>query len=762
MKKAFTILAVAALLGTQAFATPVDVNLAMQVGLKYLQSNSSASRQFTALNHVYTQHTEAGAPALYVFNADGGFVIVAADDVALPVLAFSDAEPFDVNDIPDGVNFFLRLYAEQIGYAVEHGIVADAETEAQWKHVLRDGFVNDNRGTADVGPLLTSAWNQDCYYNMLCPTSSNWMAPCGHVYVGCVATAMSMVMHYWSWPDHGTGSYSYTPEGYPQQSADFESTYYDWDNMINSLAAGSSNAQKQAIARLMWHCGIAVDMKYSHNGSGAHSEDVCGAIANYFRYTNHADLKSKDAYTKTEWEDMLMLQLDEGFPLYYAGSDTESGHAFALVGYRSSDRKFRFNWGWSGSGNTSYYAIDALTNVSGYNLNLNQRAIFDFLPDYIYDGLVPAAEVTISTENANSKKGILTWTNPTTTLGGQTIENIEQVVLLRNGQQIFAQSNVTPGETMTFEDQVDDFDCYQYRLYFVTNGTKGRFSELSYQYGPTCSWRIICQTTNFQGWNNGKLQILNAFGSVVDEVTMTSASPMSKTVKVPEGEVSFKWIAPETVVNSLTINIKNSDNTTVYTYSGSSSNLSGVVYTDNNDCNGCQAPTGLNAEYLWTGDGFGTMLTWNYENDPQSFKVYRSDDGVGYVEIATVDKAMREYFDEVDAGNYYYKVTAFRSYCESTPAWADDGNDFVNVSITSVGESDADGKVFPNPVSQWLTVEAEGLSQVDVFNMTGQLVFSQSCNDDVLVIDASGFAAGVYAIRIKGATVATRRFSVVH
>ena len=753
-----------ALLAGQSIAAPVEVNQAMHIGLKYLQSNSSNARQFTALSHVYTQNTEAGTPALYVFNADGGYVIVAADDVAQPVLAFSAEESFNVNDIPDGVNFFLRLYAEQIGYAVENNIAQDAETKTQWEHVMRDGFVNDNRGTTDVGPLLTTSWNQDCYYNMLCPTSTNWMAPCGHVYAGCAATAMSMVMQYWSWPEQGTGSYSYTPSGYPTQSADFGSTTYDWNNMPNSLSASSSNVHKQAIALLMWHCGISIDMKYNYNGSGAHSEDVPDAIANYFRYTNKADIKSKDLYTKTEWEDLLISQLDEGFPMYYAGSDEESGHAFACVGYRSSDRKFRFNWGWSGSYNTSYFAIDALTNVSGYNLNLNQRAIIDFLPDYIYDGLIPAAaDLTITSENANSKKGIISWTNPTTSLDGQALTNIEKVVLLRNGQQIFSQNNVTPGQAMQYEDNVNNFDCYDYRLYFVSNGAKGRFADLKYQYGPTCTWKIICQTTNFQGWNKGKLQVLNSFGNVIEEITMTNSTPMSKSVRMPEGDISLKWVAPENVVNSLTINVKNSANATVYTYSGSSNNLSGVVYSDNNDCGGCLAPTGLTCEYQWSNDNFGAMLTWDYDTDPQSFKVYRSTDGVDYAEVATVDKTLREYFDQVETGSYYYKVTAFRSYCESTPAWTDGGDDFVYINVTSVDDNQCAEKLFPNPVSQWLTVEAEGLSQVVVYNMTGQEVYSKSCNEDVLLINASDFAPGIYAISIKTATATvTRRFTVVH
>lgn len=760
MKRILSILAITALLASQTFATPVDVNRAKQVGMKYMQSN--ASRQIAALNHVFTQHTEAGQPALYVFNAENGFVMVSADDVAQPILAFSAEERFNENDIPDGVAFFLRYYAAQIGYAVEHNLAPEADIAAQWEHVAADGFVNDNRGTTDVGPLLTTSWNQDCYYNMLCPTSSNWQAPCGHVYAGCAATAMSMVMQYWRWPEHGTGEYSYTPPGYPLQSVNFENATYDWDNMPNSLVASSTNVQKQAVAMLMWHCGVSIDMQYNYNGSGAHSESVPSALANYFRY-NHAELLPKDNYTKTEWEEMLMLQLDEGFPLYYAGSDEESGHAFACVGYRSSDRKFRFNWGWSGSYNSSYFAIDALTNVSGYNLNLNQRAIFDFIPDNVYDNLVPAAtDLSVMAENAHSKTGHITWTNPSVSLSGNALTNIDKVVLLRDGVEVFSQNNVTPGATMSFDDHVSDYNCYQYRLYYLTNGTKGRFADVAYQYGPSCTWKVICQTTGFQGWNRGKLQVLNSFGRVIEEITMTNSTPMSQLVAMPEGAISFKWVAPYTTVNSLSINIKDSDNNSVYSFSGPSTNLSGVLYSGQNDCTGCLPPTHLAAQYQWMNDAFGTLLTWEYDSEPKSFKIYRSTNGTDYVEVGAADKTAREYFDPVEVGTYYYKVTAFRNHCESTPAWASDDEDYVMVQVTSVGEKTYDCGVFPNPANEILCVEAEGLQQVAIYNMMGQLVYSQTCDEDGVVINTSRFAPGLYTISIKGLTTLTRQFSVVH
>lgn len=317
---------------------------------------------------------------------------------------------------------------------------------------------------------------------------------------------------------------------------------------------------------------------------------------------------------------------------------------------------------------------------------------------------------------------------------------------------------------MSFEDNVPEYDCYNYQLYFLSNNTKGRFAEISYQYGPTCTWKIVCQTTNFQGWNGGKIQVKNSFGTVLQEVTMTNSTPTSQQISLPEGNVTFSWVAPSSAVSNLTINIKDSSNSSVYTYSGNSNQLPTTLYTGDNDCGGCLPPTGLSGEYQWSGDGFGTLLSWSYDGEPQSFKVYRSVDGVDYEEIATVDKTLREYFDNVDAGAYYYQVTAFRSYCESTPAWVDENHDFVYIEVTSVSEDVEDGfKVYPNPANTLMSVEANGLEQVTICNVMGQVVLRQRCDDNGMVVNTSDLTPGVYTISIKTSQGSvTKRFSVVH
>lgn len=740
----------------QLIASPVDVNTARQLSLKYVQEN--ATKKVADLDLVYTQTTESGAHALYVFNFEGGYMIMAADDVAQPILAFGEEGCFDANNIPDGLAYYLRHYARQIEYAVTNNIPADPEIAEQWEQIRRYGVIKSERATrGDVAPLISTNWNQDSPFNAYCPTGQG--GPGGRAYAGCVATAMSMVMKHWNWPDHGQGSHSYTPSGYPTQTVDFENANYQWNNMPNNV----NNSNYQAIALLMYHCGVAVDMQYGPQGSGAHSQDVPDAIFNYFRYTKSANRLDRDLYTRNEWEEILISNLMEGFPMYYSGAEGNSGHAFVCCGYRESDRKFYFNWGWSGF-NNSYFAIDALNTYSG-NFNDYQAVIIDMIPDYVYDGLIPAvSDLEVIAENVHSNVGVVSWTNPTTSFDGTVLENIERVVLLRNDQEIFSQDNVTPGEVMTFEDNVPDYDCYTYRIYFMSNGAKGRAAEFRYQYGPTCTWKVVGQTTNFQGWNGGKIQVKNRFGSVLQEVTMTGSTPISQQIAMPEGDVTFNWVAPNSAVTNLTINIKDSSNNSVYTFTGNSNQVPATLYTGNNDCAGCQPPTNLTGEYQWTNEGFGTLLSWDYEGEPQSFKVYRSEDGVDYQMVATVDKTSREYLDIVDAGDYYYQVTAFRSYCESTPAWVDDETDYIHVEVTSVSENGEAGlNVYPNPANALMSVEAEGLEQVTICNVMGQMVKTQRCNEDGVVINTADIASGIYTISVKtNQGTMTKRFSVIH
>ena len=362
-----------------AKANPIGLSTAREVGAKFINANTKMTvANPNSLRLVTTYNTSDGTAAFHVFNTERGFVIVAADDCATPILGYSDKGAFDMDNIPPQMQFYLQGFVEQIQYGIEHHLIADANVTQQWSAVRSIGHLSFNRATTAVQPLLTDTWDQGCYYNSLCPEDPDGY--CGHVVTGCVATSMAQIMHYWGYPSTGTGSHTYTPSGYPTQTANFGATTYQWANMPNNLSSSSSSTQINAVATLMWHCGVAVEMMYGADGSGAYSEDVATALVNYFGYSNQLTGVYKSNYSNTVWLNMIKSSLDLGRPVHYSGNDGsgQSGHAFVCDGY-DSNNLLHFNWGWSGSYN-NYFAVDALT-PSGYNFSYGNFAIINIFPN---------------------------------------------------------------------------------------------------------------------------------------------------------------------------------------------------------------------------------------------------------------------------------------------------------------------------------------------------------------------------------------------
>ena len=744
MKKLLVIIAAIAFMAGQVFANPVDVNTAKNLGVKYLKNNVLSAKNIADAEHVYTLSSEDNTPYLYVFNHENGYVVVAADDRAYPILGYSDGEAFDVNNIPEGIRYFLGHYGRQIQYAIDNELVAEADVVEQWNLLEKEGVTMKTRMDRAVNPLLATVWDQGWPYNYYAPACQSYWTN-NHCYAGCVATAMSQVMKFWNWPETGVGEHSYSSSSYGGTlSANFGNTTYDWSIMPNTVS--SANAGGLAVALLMYHCGIAVDMDYAPDGSGAHTEDVAPALIDYFRYGACANVKSRDSYTKTQWEDMLIAQLDRGIPFVYAGSDTDGGHAFNCDGY-NDQRKFHFNWGWSGQYNNTYYAIDALNTGNGH-FNSYQRAVFDIMPDYIYDAMVPAIEtLTVSVDDAMTKTVNIAFVVPTTSESGATLTSIEKIYLKRNGETIQTYNNPQPGNTITYDDNVSTYGAYEYTLVGENGGFEGKSFSQVVIVGPNCTWKFVCQTTNFQGWNDGKLQAVGANGTVFKELTMTSSSPLSEKVQFPEGNFTLMWKAPATQVSSITITLKDSAGQTAFTVTGSSTQLNSTLYTGNNDCPNCTAPTNFAGGYE---SGTGVVLTWNCDYSPSKFKIYRSENGEDYTEVGEADGSANQYVQVVGGGTYYYKVTAYSSACESTPAVTSNNADFVVVTAPlAVAENNVNARIYPNPTTGNIRIEASDLNNVAVYNLVGQKVYEENINGDECVINMKDFGSGIYMVKIQ-------------
>ena len=842
-------LVVAVILGMGTlFANPVDVNTAKALGQKYVQAKFEMTRN-ADLQLYYTVTSDKGEPCAYVFNlGNEGFVIVAASDNVRPILGYSENGPFDASNPYNGAMYMLETYKNSISYAIEKNIKATPDIAAQWRSLENCGRLNSNkRGT--VGPLVQTRWNQNSPYNLYAPASSAQGAPGGRCYAGCVATAMSQVMKYWDHPAQGTGTHSYYCPGFGQQSANFGATTYQWDLMPNTLT-GASQAQIEAVATLMYHCGVAVNMGFAPDGSGAFSADVPPAMAQYFDY-DYCIQKARASYSLATWNSMLKEEFDLGRPVYYSGQSSEGGHAFVCDGYDEEDF-MHFNFGWSGS-DDDWYAVDAIDYTS------QAAAIFNYVPTHVYNNTVQApANVTAVKASEMAQQATISWTNPTKTMNNQTITAIDQMVVTRDGKIIYTVDNPAPGASMSFVDEnVPCYSTFEYRVYAVLNGVNGAAGVASESFGPTCGWTIVATTTNMTGWKSAYIISYDGAGREIDRFTMTNSTPTTYIMNVTIGKVSFAWKAGSDNVQ-ISFKIKDTDGNIVYEYSGTTNNIQeGLLYETNNGC-GNPAPTAVPTNLTAYHDGANIYLTW--EGSAKSnygFNIYR--DGVLFglahtnqyldeapsigghcyqvcvlgdggesamsneacgtagdgcdparnewyyyqangkptitwyppehtdglsayfifrkindgdyerIKILGPDKTEYKETRAFESGNwYYYRVVAFYEDidCYSSPARSTYGNEYyVKIYGSPEGVDEVDSQavqVYPNPAKDMLTVKAENLSSVTVYNMMGQKVLSQAVDAEEITINTCDFESGIYMVRVVADGIEiTRKISVI-
>jgi len=391
MKRFTMILALLLMAAIPMMAERVTPEVARKVTTTFLNNNGVKSSQLVDLSEA------VGFQNLYIFNGNPGFVVMSADDCVKPILGYSLTGVFIAEDMPENVRGWLQGYNDEIQYAMDNNMRAEAETSKLWKE-LAEGKDNIAKASTVVAPLIQTKWNQNQYYNDLCPLVSD--GPEGHAYTGCVATAMAQIMKYWEYPSHGIGSHSYTWSG-QTLSANFGETTYDWNNMQlcynyyyetgtggATWISAPTQAQLSAVTTLMYHCGVSVNMNYggySTGGSGAQTSAVAIALKTYFNYSSEIVYKEKKDYDDNVWITMVKAELDANRPLQYKGRSSGGGHSFVCDGY-NSDNKFHFNWGWSGAYD-GYFSLDNLNtganNQSGQGNGTytdDQAALFGIQP----------------------------------------------------------------------------------------------------------------------------------------------------------------------------------------------------------------------------------------------------------------------------------------------------------------------------------------------------------------------------------------------
>ena len=389
-----------------------------------------AKGERTPVELAFTQYQiDNTTPAVFVFNStDKGFVLVSAEDDARAVLGYSDEGTFDANHIPENMQFWLKMYADEMRSATEAkkhpknqqifrgprwrlGDEAKGKVnrrEVKGERLEAEGDEAEEESYPTINPILgETVWGQGEPFNHKCPEING-----ERTVTGCVATAMSQIMYVHKYPAKGTGSYSYTTETKKLKvSADFGSTTYDWANMIPDYTGSYTTAQADAVATLMYHVGVAAEMDYTVEGSGAVSSIALAAMTEYFGYNKAINVLPKDFMKEEDLLHVIATDLQAGRPVYVSGSTVnQEGHAFVCDGIKS-DGYLHINWGWNGVAN-GYFALSALapevqgTGGSASNLaftegvciysNIKPEAGGEAMPLVTVDKLIRTSTDTVS------------------------------------------------------------------------------------------------------------------------------------------------------------------------------------------------------------------------------------------------------------------------------------------------------------------------------------------------------------------------------
>ena len=343
MRSHFFIILACLLTVSPVWGEAVSENEARQIAASFM-SKHFKGHQGGGPHLAYRQHaTMAGATtAYYVFNADqrdGGYVIVAGDDRVPQVLGYSDEGTFDINDVPEAMQELLDGYAAQIAALGMGGEMATHITSSR-----------------PVAPLVKATWSQNSPYYIQLPFRPNGQ----HALVGCVATAVAQVMHYWKWPSRPTGPIpAYVSNTLEFNMPELPPVDFNWANMQDTyFTTDTVSVAGQEAATLSLYCAQALQADFKEGATSAKTRNIPNALVHYFGYSPDMKILNRSLYTTPEWESMILDELTARRPVIYVGSKLSSAPAFICDGY-DGNGMFHFNWGWNGKCN-GYFLLNVL------------------------------------------------------------------------------------------------------------------------------------------------------------------------------------------------------------------------------------------------------------------------------------------------------------------------------------------------------------------------------------------------------------------
>lgn len=498
-------------------ATPRSAQQARQIAESFVGSAISVNANICQAKRKAKSNIEAEISPYYIYNIenDKGFVIVSADDKFQDILGYCPSGSYNEEEMPDGMRYWLEMLEEEIAAAKDINIDLCKNKQKKVEEITEYA-----QPQMSVGPLLTTTWGQGEPFNNQIPVASNTYSN-GKAATGCVATAMAQIMNYWKYPERASGSH--TNKNYSDVFVYLGFVRYNWDLLPDHFGkytdSGSATLSKYAdyseeeaeeVSKMMYHCGVTTDMKWG-NASNASNTSTMYALINYFSYNKNMHAEARDVYSRKEFRDLLLEELNNGRPIpYWAKNAGGIGHYFICDGYDANTGMFHFNWGWNGSYD-GYYAISALRPESPEG-NESAFGTFDY-QQFICVGCQPETigEYTpMFTASYMKIDGVKYGYSATITLTHLTNSSVYYdemlgVALIQDGvikySRIDSKLKLMPGDyypTVNLKSpQLDsDIKSGEYDLCIIAKNDEGEFNIVKSKYGTPYMWKVSIDTSN--------------------------------------------------------------------------------------------------------------------------------------------------------------------------------------------------------------------------------------------------------------------------
>ena len=565
---------------------------ALAVAQKFMKSNRSKHRNLVRWNGI-RQNTNDGKyrsqEPYYIFtNSDSiGFVIVAGDDLARPILGYSaDARLGDKDNLPLGMQDWLNDIERQISAAQSRQASPSEDVARLWDAPFEGNVLKQ---------LNTALWGQGYPYHNQCPMDGNARA-----LTGCVPTAYAILMKYYYYPTRGKGLtkfYETATKGINVAIRDLNHEY-DWDNMPMEYVNGKYSAKQASnVATLMADIGGALQVDYAEKVTNGFP-GLAQLFVNFDYFPGRQQFKG--ANSDEDWHEMLRAELDQDRPIIYRAEDEkDGGHAFILDGYTDNDY-FHVNWGWGGNCN-GYYALDAMIPNEVDDYTSHQSAFLSCIPMPMYEQRnvakvgereCPSLAIAVALAEESSSSPVTVSLLENTPCDRVEIASGQDISLELNGKKLDMSSSFAVKGKLTVTDNAHGGCINQpfsnnelfvnYGTLVIEGGTfTNEYKGAEGEYYRRCIWsdegsQTIISGGTFRTYNNAPLCFRGDATILGGEFTCKGNSEVVSNYNTDGGTIDIQG---GTFTNTLG-SVSGSDyRRAVWTTQGSDTRISGGTFT---------------------------------------------------------------------------------------------------------------------------------------------------------------------------------------